>query len=49
MAPIRIRHPKGVSTLQVSFEDDAWTVQDLQQAIYELSEILPSKQTCAQL
>ncbi|KDQ60962.1 hypothetical protein JAAARDRAFT_124736 [Jaapia argillacea MUCL 33604] len=42
MAPLRLRHPKGVSTLQVDF--DTFTVQDLQQEIYAASEILPSQQ-----
>ncbi|EIM90363.1 OTU-domain-containing protein [Stereum hirsutum FP-91666 SS1] len=42
MAPIRLRHPKGVLTLQVDFE--SFTVQDLQQEIFAASEIPPSAQ-----
>jgi hypothetical protein len=42
MAPIRLRHPKGVTTLQVDLDNAS--VQDLQQQIYEISEILPSQQ-----
>ncbi|KIJ69014.1 hypothetical protein HYDPIDRAFT_172511 [Hydnomerulius pinastri MD-312] len=42
MAPIRLRHPKGVSTLQLDL--DALTVQDLQQQIFGVSEISPSQQ-----
>ncbi|KAF5389812.1 hypothetical protein D9757_003704 [Collybiopsis confluens] len=45
MAPIRIRHAKGVATIQVPFENDAYTVQDLQQEIYAASQILPSRQS----
>ncbi|THV04199.1 OTU-domain-containing protein [Dendrothele bispora CBS 962.96] len=45
MAPIRLRHPKGVSTLQIPFEQADYTVQDLQQEIYAASKILPSRQT----
>ncbi|EEB88910.1 hypothetical protein MPER_13060 [Moniliophthora perniciosa FA553] len=44
MAPVRLRHPKGVATIQVSFEDAGVTVQDLQQEIYAATEILPSRQ-----
>jgi len=43
MAPIRLRHPKGVSTIEVSL-DPEFTVQDLQQEIYASSAILPSRQ-----
>lgn len=42
MPPIRLRHPKGVTTLQVDL--DHASVQDLQQQIFEVSEILPSQQ-----
>ncbi|KAI0064472.1 OTU-domain-containing protein [Artomyces pyxidatus] len=42
MAPIRLRHPKGVATLQLDTETA--TVQDLLQAIFEASEIPPSSQ-----
>ncbi|KAK7020451.1 OTU-like cysteine [Favolaschia claudopus] len=44
MAPVRLRHPKGVSTIQVAFDKDDFTVQDLQQEIYAVTEILPSRQ-----
>ncbi|KIM48893.1 hypothetical protein M413DRAFT_89393 [Hebeloma cylindrosporum] len=43
MAPIRLRHPKGVCTIEVSLEPE-FTVQDLQQEIYAVSNILPSRQ-----
>ncbi|GJE90719.1 OTU-domain-containing protein [Phanerochaete sordida] len=42
MAPIRLRHPKGVTTLQVDL--DAFTVLDLQQEIFAVTEIPPSQQ-----
>ncbi|KAI9511122.1 OTU-domain-containing protein [Russula earlei] len=42
MAPFRLRHPKGVSTIQLDTESA--TVQDLLQAIYTVSEIPPSAQ-----
>lgn len=42
MAPLRLRHPKGVSTLQLDL--DTATVQDLLQAIFSVSEIPPSAQ-----
>ena len=42
MAPIRVRHPKGVVTVQLDL--DALTVHDLQQQIFTLSEIPPSQQ-----
>ncbi|KAJ7940435.1 hypothetical protein B0H13DRAFT_1849691 [Mycena leptocephala] len=62
MAPVRLRHPKGVSTIQVAFDKDDFTVQgmlfcgqpflaahivhlDLQQEIYAVSDILPSRQS----
>ncbi|KAJ7172283.1 hypothetical protein C8R46DRAFT_1161752 [Mycena filopes] len=44
MAPVRLRHPKGVSTIQVAFDQDDFTVQDLQQEIFAATEILPSRQ-----
>ncbi|KAJ7444906.1 hypothetical protein FB451DRAFT_73517 [Mycena latifolia] len=44
MAPVRLRHPKGVSTIQVAFDQDDFTVQDLQQEIYAATDILPSRQ-----
>ncbi|PPQ64685.1 hypothetical protein CVT26_002775 [Gymnopilus dilepis] len=43
MAPLRLRHPKGVSTLDVSL-DSGTTIQDLQQKIYAVTDILPSRQ-----
>ena len=42
MAPIRLRHPKGVLTLQVDIENSS--VLDLQQQIYSVTEIPPSQQ-----
>ena len=42
MAPIRVRHPKGIATLQLDL--DALTVQDLQQQIFTLCDIPPSQQ-----
>jgi len=44
MAPVRLRHPKGVSTIQVAFDKDDFTVQDLQQEIFAVTDILPSRQ-----
>ncbi|KAJ7199307.1 hypothetical protein C8J57DRAFT_1415997 [Mycena rebaudengoi] len=44
MAPVRLRHPKGVSTIQVALDRDDFTVQDLQQEIFAACEILPSRQ-----
>ena len=42
MAQLRLRHPKGVSTIQIDLESA--TVQDLLQEIYKITEILPSQQ-----
>ncbi|KAG2111665.1 uncharacterized protein F5147DRAFT_771810 [Suillus discolor] len=42
MAPIRLRHPKGITTLQVNLDNAL--VQDLQQEIFGVSEIPPSQQ-----
>lgn len=42
MVPVRLRHPKGIATLQLDL--DALTVQDLQQQIFTLSEIPPPQQ-----
>ncbi|TBU50761.1 OTU-domain-containing protein [Dichomitus squalens] len=42
MAPVRLRHPKGVITIQVDFTNA--TVQDLQQEIFAATEIPPSQQ-----
>lgn len=44
MPAIRLRHPNGVSTLQVAFDHDGFTVLDLQQEIYTATDILPSRQ-----
>jgi len=44
MPPIRIRHPKGVSTIEVVFDSPEFTVQDLQQEIYAAAGVLPSRQ-----
>jgi hypothetical protein len=41
MAPIRLRHAKGISTIEVLSDS---TVQDLQQEIYAQTQILPSRQ-----
>ncbi|KAI0640817.1 hypothetical protein C8Q79DRAFT_1015040 [Trametes meyenii] len=41
MAPVRLRHPKGVTTIQVDFNA---TVQDFQQEIFAVTEIAPSHQ-----
>ena len=41
MAPIRLRHAKGASTIEVLSDS---TVQDLQQEIYAQTQILPSRQ-----
>jgi hypothetical protein len=43
MAQIRVRHPNGISTIQVGL-DDNFTVQDFQQEILAATEILPSIQ-----
>lgn len=45
MAPVRLRHPGGVSTIDVDFDGNL-TVQDFQQKIYTASQILPSLQDC---
>ncbi|KAH9980978.1 OTU-domain-containing protein [Lactifluus volemus] len=42
MAPFRLRHPKGVSTIQLDI--DSATVQDLLQTIYSITDIPPSLQ-----
>ena len=44
MTPVRIRHPGGVESIEISLDDDAVTVQNLQQQIYAASGILPSRQ-----
>jgi len=45
MTSVRLRHPKGVSTLQLPQDDATFTVWDFQQQIYSICEILPSRQT----
>ncbi|KAG6918114.1 hypothetical protein DXG01_016301 [Tephrocybe rancida] len=45
MVAIRLRHPSGVSTIQVALDRDDFTVQDLQQEIYAATQILPSRQS----
>lgn len=42
MVAIRVRHPKGIVTLQLDL--DVLTVQDLLQQIFTFSEIPPSQQ-----
>ncbi|KAH9946127.1 OTU-domain-containing protein [Epithele typhae] len=42
MTPVRLRHPKGVTTIQVDFPVN--TVLDLQQQIFAATEIPPSQQ-----
>ncbi|KAI0362077.1 OTU-domain-containing protein [Trametes cingulata] len=42
MAPVRLRHPKGVTTIQIDFNNG--TVADLQQEIFAATEIPPSQQ-----
>jgi len=42
MAQLRLRHPKGVTTIQIDLESA--TVQDLLQEINKITEILPSQQ-----
>ena len=42
MAPIRLRHPSGVTTIQVDFDNA--TVGDLQRLIFRASEISPAQQ-----
>jgi ubiquitin thioesterase OTU1 len=42
MAPIRLRYPKGITTLQIDLDNAL--VQDLQQEIFGVSEIPPSQQ-----
>ncbi|KAG5354046.1 hypothetical protein C0989_009744 [Termitomyces sp. Mn162] len=45
MVAIRLRHPSGVSTIQVALDRGDFTVQDLQQEIYIATQILPSRQS----
>ncbi|KAH9483705.1 Putative ubiquitin thioesterase otu1 [Psilocybe cubensis] len=44
MAPVRLRHPKGVSTIEVLLDAPDFTILDLQQEIYATTNILPSRQ-----
>ncbi|KAF9475865.1 OTU-domain-containing protein [Pholiota conissans] len=44
MAPVRLRHPKGVATIDVPF-DAPYSVADLQHAVYAATQIVPSRQT----
>lgn len=44
MTPIRLRHPKGVTTIQIDLDNDGTKVSDLQQAILSATEIPPSLQ-----
>ena len=44
MAPVRLRHPKGIATIEVDFDSERFTVQDLLQEIFAVSEITPSQQ-----
>jgi len=44
MAPIRLRHPKGTSTIEIDLDSEEVTVQDVQQKIYAETSILPSRQ-----
>lgn len=41
---LRLRHPKGVSTLELDL--DSATVQDLLNQVQKFTEILPSQQDC---
>ena len=38
LAPLRLRGPNGISTIQVGLEDPA-TVADLQQAIFDATQV----------
>ncbi|EJD41040.1 OTU-domain-containing protein [Auricularia subglabra TFB-10046 SS5] len=45
MAPIRLRHPKGVTTLDIDLEPSSTlTVRDLQQLVFSHTEIPPTSQ-----
>ncbi|KAI0321658.1 hypothetical protein OF83DRAFT_1050894 [Amylostereum chailletii] len=44
MAPVRLRHPKGVTTLQLDLDSPDSTVQDLLYQIFNVTEIPPSAQ-----
>lgn len=43
-AKLRLRHPKGVSTLTLDLDAPDATVQDLLNQIFSVSEIMPSQQ-----
>ncbi|KAG6867031.1 hypothetical protein C0991_003949 [Blastosporella zonata] len=45
MVAIRLRHPSGVSTIQVAPERTDFTVLNLQQKIYDVTQILPPRQS----
>jgi len=45
MVPMRLRHPKGVTTIQVDLDSENTKVSDLQQAIFSATEIPPSLQS----
>ncbi|KAG6814534.1 hypothetical protein H0H92_000061 [Tricholoma furcatifolium] len=45
MVAIRLRHPSGVTTIQVATDRANYTVLDLQQEIYAATNILPSRQS----
>ncbi|KAF8637360.1 hypothetical protein AX17_002859 [Amanita inopinata Kibby_2008] len=44
MTSLRLRHPKGVCSIQAQLDNDAFTVRDLQQEIYAATGISPSRQ-----
>ncbi|KAF8917399.1 OTU-domain-containing protein [Mucidula mucida] len=44
MAPVRVRGPNGISTIQVDLNSETYTVHDLQQEIRKATDILPSRQ-----
>jgi hypothetical protein len=45
MVNLRLRHPKGVTTITVDL--DSATVLELQHIIFSATEITPSRQECA--
>lgn len=45
MAPLRVRGPNGVSTVNVLFDSDTFTVLDFQQELYATTGITPSRQS----
>jgi ubiquitin thioesterase OTU1 len=44
MAPLRLRHPNGITTIDLDWE--IATVNDLQQQIRGATDIFPSQQDC---